>query len=211
MLHTRPWGLTMAALAVSGLLSAWNVAASTAPAAAATSATAPAGLRGCAARNVPGGFLLDESHSGTITSAQYSASGDIQASLIFDHYRHGERAVYTALGGPSPRQGGDLVIECVAMKFSTPVNANRFLQSFEYLRAQAASIVKKVALPARLPGDAVGYREEQQAFSGYHISSTTVMELADQHGDDFYDVSVAGPDPLVHTAFDLLKALTGRA
>ena len=97
------------------------------------------------------------------------------------------------------------------MQFSTPKNANRFLQSFDYLRSQAGSIVKKVALPGHLAGDVVGYREGQQAFSGFHISSTTVMEVADQHGDYFYDVSVAGPDPTVHSAFGFLKGLAGRS
>jgi hypothetical protein len=183
-----------------------------APAADAAAAShATLSLAKCAARDVPRGFSIDPTHSGHMTPAQYSASGDIQASLIFDHFQHGLRNVYTDLSTPNTNPDGNQVIECVAMDFSTPENANRFLQSFEYLRSQAGSIVKKVALPAHLSGDAVGYREGQQAFSGYHISSTTVMEVADQHGDFFYDVSVAGPDPTVRTAFGFLKGLAGRS
>ncbi len=208
----RSVGLSVAAVAMSsGLLACAVGAAFSAPAGAATFISGTSTLKGCAPRNVPRGFILDAAHSGAITPAQYSASGDIQASLIFDHYRHGARAVFTDLSTSATQPAKDLVIECVAMVFSTPTNANRFLQSFEYLRSQAGSIVQKVSLPGRLRGTAVGYREEQQAFAGYHISSTTVMELADQHGDDVYDISVAGPNPQVHTAFGFLKALAGAA
>jgi hypothetical protein len=178
---------------------------------AAASSNAPLSLNGCAPSDVPSGFVLDGTHSGTMSPAQYSASGDIQASLIFDHFLHGLRNVYTNLATPNPQQGGDLVVECVAMQFSTTENANRFLQSFEYLRSQAGSIVTKVALPSSLSGDEVGYQEQQQAFSGYHIASTTVMEVADQHGDEFYDVSVAGPHPTSSSAFGILKVLAGSA
>jgi hypothetical protein len=207
----RPGGKTRAALllvvALGGCFG--GLLAPAADAAAATHSTLS--LAKCSARDVPNGFSLDASHSGHMTPAQYSASGDIQASLIFDHFQHGLRDVYTDLATPNTGPNGDQVIECVAMAFSTPQNANRFLQSFEYLRSQAASIVKKVALPGRLAGDSVGYREAQQAFSGYHIASTTVMEVADQHGDLFYDVSIAGPDPTVHSVFGLLKGLAGRS
>jgi hypothetical protein len=168
-------------------------------------------LKGCETSQAPTGFALDAKHSGPMSPAQYSASGDIQASLIFDHFQSGLRNVFTDLAEPNPNPSGDLVIECVAMQFSNSENANRFLQSFEYLRSQAKAIVQKVKLPSRVPGDAVGYQEQQQAFSGYHIASTTVMEVADQHGDDFYDVSVAGPDPVMPTAFGFLKSIAGAA
>jgi hypothetical protein len=190
-------------------LAGYGCTLSASAASAAVSSHSPLSLAKCSTGDIPNGFSLDAAHSGTMSPAQYSASGDIQASLIFDHFHDGLRNVYTDLTAPS--SGRNLVIECVAMDFSTSENANRFLQSFEYLRSQAGSIVKKVELPGHLSGDSVGYRELQQAFSGYHITSTTVMEVADQHGDYFYDVSVAGPDPTVRSAFGLLKGLAGRS
>jgi hypothetical protein len=193
------------------LLAACGGSPTPAPPQAAAALSVPISLNGCAGKSIPTGFVLDDSHSGTMSPAQYSASGDIQASLIYDHFQHGLRDVYTDLALPTPDPADDQVIECVAMRFSNPENANRFLQSFEYLRSQAKGIAKKVVLPSHLAGDAVGYRELQQAFTGYHIASTTVMEVAIQDGDDFYDVSVAGPDPELQTAFGYLKALAGSA
>jgi hypothetical protein len=183
-----------------------------------SAAAAPSGVAGCGPSNVPSGFRLDAAHSGRITPAQYSASGDIQASLIFDQYHQGFRSVYTDLPASTTSTtaatsttGQNLVIECVAMQFSSAENANRFLQSFEYLRKQAGSIAQKIALPGHVHGASAGYREEQQAFSGYGIASTTVVEAAAQHGKEFFDVSVAGPTPSVTTAFGLLKRIESRA
>jgi hypothetical protein len=176
-----------------------------------TASNASVALNGCSATNVPPGFVLDQKHSGSITPGQYSASGDIQASLVYDQYQQGLRNVFTQLS-PSPSSTNhDLVIECVGMRFGSSSGANRFLQSFEYLRSQARGIAKKVTLPGRLSGDSVGYQESQQAFSGYNITSTDVVETADQQGNYFYDVSVAGPAPAVTTAFDLLAHLASQA
>ena len=98
------------------------------------------------------------------------------------------------------------------MQFSGAQNANRFLQSFEYLRSQAgSSIAQKVKLPGRVSGVSVGYREEQQAFTGYGIPSTTVVEAAAQHGKEFFVVSVAGPVPSIATAYGLLKKIESRS
>jgi hypothetical protein len=160
-------------------------------------------LAACGPSALPAGFTPDAAHSGSITPAQYSASGDIQASLIYDQYKRGLRDVYTNL--TSSTAGTDLVIECVGMKFSSGENANRFYQSYNYQRALAKSVAQKVALPKRIGSSSVAYHEEQQAFSGYHITSTDVIEAAEQQGDYFYSVSVAGPAPQLSTAYNLLK------
>jgi hypothetical protein len=162
-------------------------------------------LAGCAQGTLPAGFTQDAAHSGSITPAQYSASGDIQASLIYDQYKRGLRQVYTDLS--STTAGADLVIECVGMKFSSSQNANRFYQSYNYQRSLAKTVAQKIALPKRIGSSSVAYREEQQSFSGYHITSTDVIETAVQQGDYFYDVSVAGPAPKVTTAFGILKRI----
>jgi hypothetical protein len=117
------------------------------------------------------------------------------------------RDVYTDLGPAAAANHGDLVFECVAMEFPTSADANRFFQSFEYLRTQAGSLVTKDKVPVPGATASVGYVEQQQAFSGYQISSTTVDEAAAQLGDQFYDVSVAGPAPQLATASRYLTQL----
>jgi hypothetical protein len=170
-------------------------------------------LAGCAPGALPSGFTLDATHSGSITPAQYSASGDIQASLIYDQYKRGLRDVYTdltastATTASTSSTGADVVIECVGMRFSSAENANRFYQSYNYQRSLAHTVAQKIALPKRIGSSSVAYREEQQSFSGYHIASTDVIEAAMQQGDYFYSVSVAGPTPQVKTAFGLLKRI----
>ncbi len=192
-------------LAVGGL-----IANSSDVAGAAVAAKSSGGLTlsGCARGALPTGFILDATHSGTITPAQYSASGDIQASLIYDQYKQGLRQVYTNLVAPAA--AADLVIECVAMRFSSAENANRFYQSYNYQRSLAHSVAQKITLPKHLGSSSVGYREEQQSFSGYHITSTNVIETAVQEGDYFYSVSVAGSAPQVGTAFGILKRIAVR-
>jgi hypothetical protein len=163
-------------------------------------------LAGCSTKHLPAGFQADSTHSGSLTPAKYSASGDMQASLIYDQFRHGLRNVFTSLS-PSSKAGQDLVIECVAMQFTSEANANRFFQSYRYQRTLAKGVAQRVNLPKHLSGASVGYKEIDQSFVGYHITSTSVVEAADQRGDDFYSVSVAGPSPSVGTAFSLLQRI----
>ena len=205
----EPFATTIGSLILCAGLLTGCVLVAAAPGASAAS-TKGLSLSGCSPSAIPSGFVLDAVHSGSMSPAQYSASGDIQASMIYDHYKRGLRDVYTDLS-PSADVGQDLVIECIAMQFSSPANANRFLQSFKYLRSQAGSVAQKVALPKRLNGASVAYREEQQAFSGYHITSTNVIEAADQRGVAFYVVSVAGQSPQMGTAFGFLKRIASQA
>jgi hypothetical protein len=202
---------TFTVLTVLGMLVTVVGATTSAAAQPVLSAASRLSLKGCSVGDVPAGFVLDASHSGSIRPSQYSASGDIQASLIYDRYQRGQRNVFTQLSPTPSSVSQDLVIECVAMKFDSSSGADRFLQSFEYLRSQAGKVAKRTALPRHLPGRSVAYQETQQAFSGYQIASTDVVEAANQRGDYFYDVSVAGPAPKVTTAFELLKQIASPA
>jgi hypothetical protein len=163
-------------------------------------------LAGCAQGAIPTDFQTDAAHSGTLTPAKYSASGDMQASLIYDQFKHGTRNVFTNLT-PSSNVGENLVIECVAMQFASSEDANRFFQSYKYQRSLAKGVAQKVAVPKHLGGASVGYKEKQQSFAGYNITSTNVVEMADQQGNYFFSVSIAGPVPQPSTAFALLKRI----
>lgn len=178
----------------------------TSPRAAAPAGPAATAVPTCRANQLPTGFVVDPAHSGPLTPGLYSSSQDVQAALVYDKLQRGERTVFTRL---KAAPGADLVIECTVLDFDTPADARRFALAFEDLRRQAGSLVSELAPAPIVPGSSrtVGYREQQQAFEGYGIASTQVIESAALTGTRFASVSVAGPAPDPATAEKLLPGL----
>lgn len=157
----------------------------------------------CGAGVFPSGMTEDATHSGSITMGEYTASGDLQAAMLYDGYGRGVRTAYTDLAGrgaPAP-----LVAECVGLQFGSEAGAERFIGSWSDLRTQAGSLVRSVSVAAGIGQHRAGFYETGQGFSGYGISSTDVVELAAQQGAYVFTVAVAGPDPSAALADRLLK------
>ena len=177
-----------------------------APAGATASATAAVRSPRCTLADLPAGFTLDAARSGPIQPGQYSAAGDTQAAMIYDHYRGGYRSVYTDLH-PAAAGGSDLVVECVALQFGSPTDTARFLGSYQTLRQEAGSLVQPLTPPPSAPAGTVEYLEHGQSFAGYQIASTDVVEAATQINDRLATVAVAGPTPSADLALALLRKI----
>jgi hypothetical protein len=195
-------------LIISALV-ALSACSSTKPRPAATAPTTVArtlpALQGCPPPDVPAGFTLDSARSGPLQPGQYSTSGDMQAAMLYDRYQGGVRSVYTNLTGRT-----DLVVECVAMQFATPTDAARFVSAYKALREQAGNLAQSVTPTTSIGATTLQYQEHNQAFAGYHITSTEVVEIAAQTGNRFYTVAVAGPTPSSPLAVTLLRTLAGQ-
>jgi hypothetical protein len=195
--------LTRTPLLLALLAAACSSHATAAPAEhVAAAAATPRPLPRCAA---PAGFTADADVSGPLTPGGYSASQDVQAALVFDKLQRGERSVFTRLKAPS---GSDLVVQCNVLEFASPADAHRFALSYKDLRAHATAVAHALPAPA-VPGASltVAYREEQQSFQGYGITSTRVVEVGALRGSRFVTASVAGPRALATTAEALLRGL----
>jgi hypothetical protein len=171
---------------------------------------APASLStadlGCDHSVLPAGFSVDKAHSGRLTAHTYSASADVQAALEFDKLQSGARRVYVHHSSDS-RRAVDGVASCISLQFASPALAIRFFGSYQTLRRQAGSLVARIS-PAPLVSGLRGttaYYEKQQAFRGYGISSTNVIEVAGLHGQTLDIASIAGTSPAVSVATNLLK------
>jgi hypothetical protein len=159
----------------------------------------------CPSGVVPAGFALDAAHSGALQPADYSESGDVQAAMIYDDYQGGYRTVYTDLKPGTAAVA--LVVECVALQFSTPANASRFVAAFTALRQDAGSLARQVTPSTKIGTTTLEYEETGQGFAGYGITSTDVVEMAAVDGDHFDTVSVAGPNPPAALAVSLLEGV----
>jgi len=178
-------------------------------AAGATTTAAPAPTLGaaCTAADVPGGFVADRARAGSIQPAQYSAAGDVQAAMLYDHFQAGYRSVFTNLH-PAPGADTDQVVECVELRFASSADAARFLGSYKALRDEAGGLAQAVVPPAASLGTVtVQYAEQGQGFSAYGITSTNVAELATQTGNRVVTVAIAGPTPSTGLAVTLLHDL----
>lgn len=198
-----------AGLAASGCSASGSTSASSSPATTPAASLSVATAASCQTSQLPGGYVADSRHTGKLTADNYSQSADVQAALQYDQLQSGARRVFIH------RHGGavDGVVSCIAMKFATPHLANRFFLSYQALRREAGTLVRKVSLGAQIGGlpNAIGYREREQSFRGYHIASTTVLEAAGQNGDSLYIASVAGRQPSAPLAHRLLNSLVGAA
>jgi hypothetical protein len=159
---------------------------------------------GCRAGLLPAHFVADHAHTGPLTAKTYSASADVQAALEYDQLKTGIRNVFTR------RAHGTVngVVSCVALRFASAKLATRFFGSYRELRNKAGSIVRRIPT-ASVSGahGTVAYFERQQAFRGYHITSTNVVEIAGVAGDTLTIASVAGGSPSVPLARTLLESM----
>lgn len=175
-----------------------------------TSPTAAVLLAGCGASILPAHYVVDSAHSGKLTAHTYSQSADVQAALVFDQLKDGQRKVYVhhAHGAKSPIDG---VASCVTMTFPSAHVANRFFLSYRALRSDAGSLVSRLAVHPAIHGLAgtTAYREREQSFRGYHIASTTVIEAAGRDGANLDIASVAGMHPSPALARRLLASMVG--
>jgi hypothetical protein len=165
---------------------------------------------GCSTGLLPAGYVVDPAHTGKLTAHNYSAAADVQAALEFDQLGKGSRDVYL-LHAKSGKVTG--VVSCIAMPFPSAHVAGRFFMSYRTLRTDAGSIVHRIKLPrpvSSLSG-VTAYLETEQAFRGYHIASTNVIEAAGRAGPRLDIVSVAGSSPSRSLAQRLLAAMAGVA
>jgi hypothetical protein len=165
---------------------------------------------GCTSSLLPDGYSVDAAHTGKLTAHNYSAAADVQAALEYDQLTNGDRDVWVQRKGEGKVTG---VVSCIAMPFPSAHIANRFFLSYQELRTEAGSIVHRIKLPTPVSGLAgvTAYLETEQAFRGYHIASTNVVEAAGRDGARLDIVSVAGPAPSRVLVQRLLTAMAGAA
>jgi hypothetical protein len=156
---------------------------------------------------LPSAYRIDSAHSGSVSATTYSAAADVQAALEYDQLKSGQRAVY--LHHTAGRVDG--VASCVTLTFGSAHNAQRFLGSYKALRKDAGKLAKPITVKGNVPAGTVGYRELDQSFSGYQISSTTVIEEAAVTGSTLTITSTADRAASVATGAKLLAAVGASA
>jgi hypothetical protein len=161
----------------------------------------------CAPADLEEGFTVDPQYTGDLAATAYSAAADVQAALEYDNYRSGYRTILTRLHPPAGA-GSDMFASCVSMRFASAPEAARFFSSYRDLRRQAGSLVTTTAPPA-VAGltDLVAYQEKEQAFHGYGIANTDVVELAGLSGARLFIATVGGPEPAMSRAQALAEAM----
>ena len=212
---TRPAPLTLLAL----VLLAGCGGTATVPTPSATAAPTAAPAHACTAASLPqSGFIPDPAHGGPLTVGKYSPNGDMQAALVYFHFRDGERLVYTNLAaepataapggaaGPST-PGHDQLVSCDAIDFPTSEDAEGFLGAFRQLRIDAKQ--REVAAPA-IGDKRNAFADQGQDFTGYPIHGANGAEIAATRGARFYSVSVFGPSPTLQSATTIIQSMLGQ-
>jgi hypothetical protein len=192
---------------------------STVPTPTATAAPTAAPAQACTAASLPqSGFTPDPTHSGPLTTGKYSPNGDMQAALVYFHFRDGERQVFTNLAAEPPTAapggaagpstpGHDQLVSCDAIDFPTAEDAQGFLKAFRQLRIDAKQ--QEVGGPA--VGDRhYAFADSGQDFAGYPIKGANGAEIAATHGSRFYSVSVFGPSPTLQSATTIIQSMLGQ-
>lgn len=174
-------------------------------------------VQACAASQLPqAGFVPDPAHSGPLSVAKYSPSGDIQAALVYFHFENGVRQVFTdlpataspgaAAGAAGPVSPHDVLVVCDAIEFRDADGARGFVGSFRQFRLDNKQTESS---PPAIADRQVGFIDHDQSFSGYPIQHAEGAEIATAKGTRFYSVSVFGTSPTLQTAAAILRAVLG--